>query len=83
MITRIVIIFQFFITYMPSQQLQGQLEKQCSVHTDNYVTKQGNDKDNIHKASFGNSAVEILCLPYTTKKSIMAIKNKKNNANKQ
>jgi hypothetical protein len=36
----IIIIIQFFIIYMPSQQLQGQLQTQHSVDTSNYITEQ-------------------------------------------
>jgi hypothetical protein len=31
------IIIHFFIICVPSQQLQGQLQKQCSVNTGNYI----------------------------------------------
>jgi hypothetical protein len=41
----IIIIIQFFIIYVPSQQLQGQLQTQHSVDTGNYIM----DKHNIKR----------------------------------
>jgi hypothetical protein len=35
----IIIIIQFFIIYVPSQQLQGQLQTQHSVDTVNHIEK--------------------------------------------
>jgi hypothetical protein len=28
----VVVAVQFYVSYIPSQQLQGQLQKQCSIH---------------------------------------------------
>jgi hypothetical protein len=39
----IIIIIQFFIIYVPSQHLQGQLQTQHSAGTSNYIM----DKHNI------------------------------------
>jgi hypothetical protein len=67
---------------LPSQQLQGQLQKQHSADTIstawiNNITEKENHKDNSLKASFGNITVEqLLFLPYTTKKSIKLITRK-------
>jgi hypothetical protein len=41
----IIIIIQFFITYVPSQQLQGQLQTQHGVDTGNYIMEQYNIKE--------------------------------------
>jgi hypothetical protein len=41
---RHVTVIQFFIIYVPSQQLQGQLQTQRSVDTGNYIM----DKHNIN-----------------------------------
>jgi hypothetical protein len=46
----IIIIIQFFIIYVPSQQLQGQLQTQHSVDTGNYIM----DKHNIRVKSKTN-----------------------------
>jgi hypothetical protein len=40
----IIIIIQFFIIYVPGQQLQGQLQTQQSVDTSNYIMEQYNIK---------------------------------------
>jgi hypothetical protein len=40
----IIIIIQFFIIYVPSQQPQGQLQTQHSVDTSNYITEKHNIK---------------------------------------
>jgi hypothetical protein len=40
----IIIIIQFFIIYVPSQQLQGQLQTQHSVDTSNYIMEKHNIK---------------------------------------
>jgi hypothetical protein len=54
---------QLFIAYMPSQQIQGQLQKHRNVDTNNYTT----EKDNSQKVTFGNSAMdEVIFLLYTT-----------------
>jgi hypothetical protein len=39
---------QFFIIYLPSQKLQGQLQTQHSVDTDNYIMDTHNLKPNIN-----------------------------------
>jgi hypothetical protein len=41
---------QFFIIYVPSQQLQGQLRTQHSVDTSNYIMEQYNIKTNYRQA---------------------------------
>jgi hypothetical protein len=46
--------------YVPSQQLQGQIQKKHRVDTINYTTEKEKPKDKCHKASFGNSTVEKL-----------------------
>jgi hypothetical protein len=62
---------------MPSQQLQGQLQKQHSADHINYIADKQNHKDKLYKASLGNRTVEeLLFLPYTTKKSIMTIRTR-------
>jgi hypothetical protein len=53
-----LIIIQFFVIYVPSQKLQGRLQKQCSVATNNYITEKEKHKSKSHKASFGNITVE-------------------------
>jgi hypothetical protein len=59
----------------PSQLLQGQLQKQQSVDTNNYITEKGKYKGKSLKASFGNRTVENLpFLCYTTKKSMKIIR---------
>jgi hypothetical protein len=40
----IIVIIQFFIIYVPSQQLQGQLQTQHSVDTGNYIMGKHNIK---------------------------------------
>jgi hypothetical protein len=40
----IIIIIQFFIIYVPSQQLQGQLQTQHSLDTSNYIMGKHNLK---------------------------------------
>jgi hypothetical protein len=47
-------IIQFFIIYVPSQQLQGQLQTQHSVDTGNYIT----DKHNIKSKTNYRQALE-------------------------
>jgi hypothetical protein len=42
---------KFFIIYVPSQQLQGQLQTQHSVDTGNYIK----DKHNIITATYNNN----------------------------
>jgi hypothetical protein len=42
---------QFYIIYVPSQQLQGQLQKQHSVDTSNYIMDKQRRKYNSRKAS--------------------------------
>jgi hypothetical protein len=42
----IYIIIQFFIIYVPSQQIQGQLQTQHSVDTNNYIMDKHNIKSN-------------------------------------
>jgi cell division protein FtsL len=44
----IIIIIQFFIIYVPSQQLQGQLQTQDSVDTVNYIMDTHNIKPNTN-----------------------------------
>jgi hypothetical protein len=44
----IIIIIQFFIFYVPSQQLQGQLQTQHSVDTGNYIMDKHNMKPKIN-----------------------------------
>jgi hypothetical protein len=39
---------QFFIIYVPSQQLQGQLQTQRSVDTGNHIMKKYNIKSKIN-----------------------------------
>jgi cell division protein FtsL len=39
---------QFFIIYVPSQQLQGQLQTQHTVDTGNYIKDKQKHKDNSH-----------------------------------
>jgi hypothetical protein len=48
---------KLFIIYVPSQLLQGQLQKQHSVDTVNYIKDKQKDKDNSHRASLGKSTV--------------------------
>jgi hypothetical protein len=50
----IIIIIQFFITYVPIQQTQGQLQTQHSVDTSNYVM----DKHNIKSKTNYRQALE-------------------------
>jgi hypothetical protein len=40
----IIIIIQFFIIYVPSQQLQVQLQTRHSVHAGNYIMEKQNIK---------------------------------------
>jgi hypothetical protein len=40
----------FFIIYVPSQQLQGQLQTQHSVDTSNYIMDKHNIKTNYRQA---------------------------------
>jgi hypothetical protein len=51
-------IIQFFTAYVPSQQLQGQLQKQLSVNITNYITMKRQHKDNSHKVSLGHNTME-------------------------
>jgi hypothetical protein len=44
----IIIIIQFFIIYVPSQQLQSQLQTQHSVDTGNYIMDTHNIKLKIN-----------------------------------
>jgi hypothetical protein len=67
----ITIIIHFFIIYMPSQQVQGQLQEQRSVSTVNYSTDTQKRKDKSHRACLRNTTVEkLLVVPYTTEKCI-------------
>jgi hypothetical protein len=62
----------------PSQLLQGQLQKQQSVDTNNYITEKRKYKGKSLKASFGNRTVENLpFLCYTTKRSMKIIRTRK------
>jgi hypothetical protein len=49
-----IIIIQFFINYVPSQQLQGQLQTQHSVVTSNYIM----DKHKIKSKTNYRQALE-------------------------
>jgi hypothetical protein len=40
------IIIQFVIIYVPSQQLQGQLQTQHNVHVSNYIVEQTDKQTN-------------------------------------
>jgi hypothetical protein len=44
---------QFFIIYVPTQQLQGQLQTQHSVDNGNYGQTQHNDKDILQTSTGG------------------------------
>jgi hypothetical protein len=52
--------FQFFIIYVPSQQLKGQLQTQHSVHTSNYIVEQYNikSKTNYRQALEKNTLMQ-------------------------
>jgi hypothetical protein len=50
----VTIIIQSFITYVPSQKLQGQLQTQRSVDTGNYIM----DKHNIKSKTNHRQALE-------------------------
>jgi hypothetical protein len=41
---------QLCIIYVPSQQLQGQLQKQQNVNTISYITDKERHEDNSHRA---------------------------------
>jgi hypothetical protein len=45
----------FFIIYVPSQQTQGQLQKQHSTDTNKYITENEKHDDDSRKASLRNS----------------------------
>jgi hypothetical protein len=45
MMMMIIIIIQFFIIYVPNQQLQGQLQTHHSIDTSNYIVDKHNIKD--------------------------------------
>jgi hypothetical protein len=66
-----------FIIYAPSQQLQGELQKQHRVDSGNYITDREKRKYNRLKASFGNSIVENYFLQYTKKKNKIIIRTRK------
>jgi hypothetical protein len=55
-----MIIIQFFIIYVPSQQLQGQLQTQHSVETGNYIMDKHNikPKKNYRKLMEENTLME-------------------------
>jgi hypothetical protein len=53
-------IIQFFIVYVPSQQLQGQLQRQNSVNTGNYTIDKHNlkSKTNYWQALEENTLIQ-------------------------
>jgi hypothetical protein len=48
MMIMIIMIIQFFIIYVPSQQLQGQLQTHHRVNTGNYIMDKHNIKSKIN-----------------------------------
>jgi hypothetical protein len=62
---------------VPSQQLQGQLQKQHRVDYINYITNKQNHEDNSHKASLGSNAVEKPLFLFTQRKNLRIIRTRK------
>jgi cell division protein FtsL len=56
----IIIIIQFFIIYVPSQQLQGQLQTQHSVDTGNYIIDDNNNNNNKNNKNVLLVIIQVL-----------------------
>jgi hypothetical protein len=75
-----VIIIQFCITciYMPSQQLQGQLQTQHSVDTDNYIMDRHNIKSKTNYSNHWRKNTLMQRSKQTNKKQMKMKRGNKN-----
>jgi hypothetical protein len=53
-----MLFIQFFIIYVPSQQLQGQYQTQHSVDTGNYIK----DKHNMEITATSNNSIKFFII---------------------